>query len=385
MKYVLPLLVLVLTLSFAYAQPMKAPPDTGGATILRIFNWDDYIAPNVLDSFSRSSGTATLYNEYDDNAILDARLVRGQGDFDIVVPTATPYMQRQIQQGLYQPLDKAQIPNLKNLDAQLMNMVAKADPDNAYGIIYQWGTTGILFNPAKVRAVLPNAPTDSLELLFSPDNMAKLQKCGVSMLDSPTEVMPLVFRYLGRDPDTSEQRDYDEAEALLKRIRPYVKYFHSSRYVDDLADGSICVALGWNGDANLANKHAAERDTGNVINYNIPSQGTVVWFDMMAIPKKSTNPKAAHAFINYILQPQVMAEISNYTGYANAVPGSRPYLDKDLIGNGVAYPPESAMSQLFSITESDVERSRVLQRIWTRMRISHISGALGSGSAVAGH
>lgn len=372
-RFIFCLLFLALAASAAQAINNTTAVPAGRERLLRIFNWSDYIDPTVLVDFSRTSGVVPLYNEYDDNSILDARLTRGQADFDLVSPTATPYMERQINAGLYQPLDKNKIPNLKNLDPKLMQLVQGADPDNAHAIIYQWGTTGILFNAALVKKVLPNAKLDSLDLLFNPESMKELKKCGVTMLDSPSEVMPLVFRYLGHDPSTSKPEDHIDAEALMRRVRPYVKYFHSSRYVDDLATGKICVALGWNGDANLANTQAAELGTGQTIGYAIPHEGTVVWFDMMAIPKTAKNTHAAHLFLNYILQPEVMARISNKTGYANAVPAARAYLDDELNHNGVAYPSDQVMSKLFSIGGTSDQHARALQQIWTRMRVSSLT------------
>lgn len=376
-------LSLVLVLALAVSAVAASLPKTTNERLLRIFNWKDYIDPDVLVEFSRATGVMPIYNEYDDNAIPDARLTRGKADFDLVSPTATPYMERQIKAGLYLPLDKSKIPNFKNLDPQLLKLVEASDPGNVHGIIYQWGTTGIVYNPAMVKAALPDTPVDSLDIVFNPDHLKHLQKCGVAMLDSPTEIMPLVFRYLKRSPDTEDPRDYIDAEAVMKSIRPYIKYFHSSRYVDDLADGRICIAIGWNGDVNLANDHARARQTKQVLEYAIPVEGTVVWFDMMAIPKTAKNSEAAHDFLNYILQPAVMGRISNKTGYANAVPASRPYLSESLNKNGVAYPSDAVMAKLFSIGDASPERTRALQQVWTRMRISQADGYSGNETQAA--
>lgn len=369
-KAVFCLLLLVAFVGNAWAVRSTLNVPSAETTVLRIFNWKDYIDRDVLGDFTRQTNIPVIYNEYDDNTIPDARLTHNQADFDLVSPTATPYMERQIAAGLYRPLDKSKIPNLKNLDPYLMKLVVPSDPDNAHGIIYQWGTTGILFNKALVDKVFPNAELNSLDLVFNPANIKKLSQCGVAMLDSPTEILPLAFRYMQRDVNTESPRDYADAESLMRSIRPYVKYFHSSRYVEDLGEGKICVAVGWNGDANLANDYAREQATGQVISYEVPIEGTVVWFDMMAVPKSAKNPDAAFVFINHILQPEVMAHISNKTGYANAVPASRPFLEDEVSKNGIAYPDEYEMAKLFSISGGSPERTKALQQIWTRMRIS---------------
>lgn len=367
--------IILVTAVADLAHAFRAQPeltDKVRQRVLRIFNWHDYIDPQVLVDFSRATGVAPLYNEYDDNAILDARLQRGTADFDVVAPSATPYMARQIEQGLLRPLDKNLIPNFKNQDPQLLALVQKADPENKHGIIYQWGTTGILYNPALVQKVAPQAPVESLEIVFNLRYMEKLQQCGVAMLDSPSEIVPLALHYLGYNPDSNNAAELLAAETLLRNVRPYIKYFHSSRYVQDLADGNLCVVLGWNGDANLANAQAAEQKTSVKIAYAVPQEGTVVWFDMMAIPKNAPNVQAAHAFMNYVLEPQVMARISNVTGFANAVPASAPFMQPEVLGNGIAYPTGPTKQKLFALSRKSAEDLRALQQLWSRMRTSHV-------------
>ena len=335
---------------------------------LRVFNWNDYIDHSVIASFTQLKGVTVDYSEYDDNSVLAGRLTHGKSGYDVVVPSAMPWLARMAQQGLLQPLDKAKVPNLKNIAPELAKMVQTADPDNRYGVIYQWGTNGILYNADMVYARMPDAPVDSWGMVFDDTVAARFKDCGIAFIDSPNEVYPLVFQYLGIDPNTNSVSDLLKAEKVLIRVRPSIKYFHSSRYLDDLAAGRVCVVVGYSGDYIQSRDRAVQIGKVQNIAYSIPHEGTNVWFDMMAIPADAPNPDAAHAFINYILQPDVMAKISSFTGYANAVPASNPLVDREVLINPAIYPPAEVMGRLFTLKVPSLEFDRAMSVSWARMQ-----------------
>ncbi|MEO0387590.1 MAG: extracellular solute-binding protein, partial [Pseudomonadota bacterium] len=251
---------------------------------LNIYNWSDYIAEDTLEKFTAATGIAVNYDVYDSNEVLEAKMLAGNSGYDLVVPTSD-FLQRQIAAGAYQPLDKTKLPNLANMDPDLMDAASAYDPDNAHSVIYMWGTTGIGYNVDKVTEILgEDAPVDSWALVFEPENMEKLSACGVSFLDAPTEILPAAINYAGGDPMTTEAEDFEEAEAVLERVRPYIRYFHSSQYISDLATGEICVAVGWSGDVFIAAARAEEAGNGVAIGYSIPNEGALGWYDMLAIP-----------------------------------------------------------------------------------------------------
>ena len=340
--------------------------DAGGASadkVVQIYNWSDYIGETTLDDFTKATGIKTKYDVYDDNDVLEAKLLVGNSGYDVVVPTAQPYLSRQIKQGLYQKLDKSKIPNIKNLDPKLMEQLASADPGNEYAVIYQWGTNGIGYNEAKIKERMPDAPTDSFAMILDPEVVKKFADCGVTMLDSATEILPIVLNYLGKDPNSQDPADLKAAEEHMMKIRPYIKYFHSSQYINDLANGDVCLSLGWSGDVIQAASRADEAGNGQVIDYVIPKEGTIIWFDTMAVPKDAPHPDAAFAYINFILDPQVMAGITNYVAYANAVTGSLEYVDDEIKNDPTIYPPPDVQKRLFVVK---FERQRA--EVWTHIR-----------------
>jgi putrescine transport system substrate-binding protein len=337
---------------------------------VRVFNWADYIDASVLDDFSKSTGVAVTYNEYDDNTVLQGRMALNKSGYDVVVPSATPLMARLIADKKLRPLDKSQIPNLAGVAPDLMALAAQADPGNTHGVIYHWGTTGILYNVDMVRARLPDMPTDSWRMVFDETIAAQLKDCGIAVIDSAVDVYPLVKNYLGLDPNSTNPKDLLAAQKLLLKMRPHIKYFHSSRYLEDLATGRICVAIGYSGDYIQARDRAAASGKSQNIAYSIPHEGSNVWFDMLTIPADADNPDAAHAFINYLLQPAVMAKISSHTGYANAVPASQPLMDAAVRYDTAVYPPAGIMSRLFILKLPPAEFERTMQGSWARMRAS---------------
>lgn len=335
---------------------------------VNIANWTDYIGETTLQDFAAETGITPNYDVYDSNGVLETRLLAGNSGYDIVAPTAMPFLARQIEAGIYQPLDRDLIPNLDNLDPQLMARAATADPGNEHAIIYQWGTNGFGYNVDAIAERMPDAPVDSWAMVFDPQTVARFADCGVTFLDAQDEVLPLVLHYLGLDPFTEDGDELARAEALLMEIRPFIRYFNSSQYINDLANGDVCLSVGWSGDVIQAYYRAQEVGNGVEIGYTIPVEGTIIWFDMMAIPADAPNPDAAHAFLDFILRPEVMAGISDYVAYANAVPDSWPLMDPEIADDPSIFPPEQIQERLFAARLLPQRAVRERTRLWTRVR-----------------
>ncbi len=346
---------------------LAAPVLAQEEPVLNIYNWSDYIAEDTLANFEAETGIRVNYDVFDGNEILEAKLLTGNTGYDIVVPTAY-FLERQIQAGLFMKLDKSKLPNLANMDQKIMQTVETADPGNQYAIDYMWGTTGIGYNIDKIAERMPDAPTDSWDLVFDPAVAAKFADCGITMLDAPTEIIAAALNYLGIDPKSEDPDDLAKAEELVKSVRPYIRYFHSSQYISDLANGDICLAVGWSGDMLQARDRAAEADTGVTVTYSIPKEGALMWFDMMAIPVDAPHPDNAHTFINYIMEPQVIADISSYVFYANGNAASFPLIDPEVTGDPAIYPPEEVKEKLYAIRAHTPAYDRLLTRAWTRIR-----------------
>ena len=336
---------------------------------VRVYNWSDYIGPDTIADFEAATGIRVIYDVYDSNEVLEAKMLAGNSGYDIVVPTSS-FLKRQIDAGVYLPLDKAKIPNIAGLDAEMMARVADKDPDNAHAVIYMWGTNGIGYNPEMVRARLgEDAPVDSWALIFDPENAAKLADCGITVLDSPTDMLPVLLNYLGYAHNSTDEAQLNEAAALIETIRPHIRYFHSSQYISDLANGEICVAVGWSGDVIIAADRAAQAGQGIEVEYSIPTEGTLQWFDMMAIPVDAPNPENAHAFIDFVLQPEVIAGVTNFVFYSNAVlPASLEFVDEEIRNDPTIFPPEETLDKLFGSPVYGPADDRLLTRIWTRVR-----------------
>ena len=292
-------------------------------TFVNFYNWNDYLAPDTISSFERKTGIKVRIAYFDTNETLESKVLTGHSGFDVVVPTA-PFLQRQIQSGAYQVLDKKRLPNLANLDPGIMAKLALNDPGNAHAIVYAWGTYGLGFNQTMVAAELPAIPIDSWRLVFDPTFASKLATCGINIVDEPTGVIRVVLNYLGREPNTPSLQDLADAQALLLKIRPFIRNINSSSYIEALANGDICIAIGYNGDVVQARKRAHEANNGIAINYVIPKEGTLVWFDTLAIPKDAPHVENAHVFLNYLMDPQVIANVTNATGFANANAAATP-------------------------------------------------------------
>src|SRR5271155_646110 len=319
---------LVFTLSACGGAKPAADSSASTAARLKVLNlyiWSDYLAPNTLSDFEQQTGIKVHAAYFDTNETLETKLLAGSSGFDIVVPTAS-YFERQIKAGAYLALDKSKLPNLQNMDPQLMAKVALHDPDNAHGVIYLWGTNGIGYNEKMVKAAMPDAPLDSWRLVFDPAVASKVAKCGISVLDSPAEMIRAVLSYLGRDPNSQKAEDLAVAEATLLKIRPYIRNINSSEYIEALANGDLCVAVGYNGDVLQASDRAREANKGIEIKYMVPKEGSILWFDMLAVPKDAPDVDSAYAYLNYIMEPQVIAAVSNFKRYANANLASLPYV-----------------------------------------------------------
>lgn len=336
--------------------------------VLNVYNWSDYIAEDTIEGFQSETGIEVNYDVFDSNEVLEAKLLAGNTGYDVVVPSGA-FLERQIQAGVFQALDKSKLPNYANLDKDILERVAAHDPGNKYAIPYMWGTTGIGYNVNMVEERLgADAPTDSWDLIFKPEVVSKLADCGVTLLDAPSEVIEIAMNYLGLDPNSENSEDLQKAEDLVMQIRPHIKYFHSSQNINDLANGDICVAMGWSGDMFIAADRAAEADQGVEIEYVIPKEGTVIWFDLMAIPADAPHPENAHAFLNYIMRPEVTAAITNYVWYANANDASRELVDQEILENPAIYPPPEVKAHLFPDIAESPQVTRLRTRAWTRIK-----------------
>jgi len=336
---------------------------------VHFYNWSDYIAEDTLPNFTAQSGISVTYDVYDSNEVLEARLLAGNTGFDIVVPTST-HIVRHINAGVYLEIDRSKIPNYDKLDPGMMRLLEAVDPGNKFGVPYMWGTTGIGYNVDKVREIFgDDAPTDSWDLVLDPANLAKLASCGVAFLDAPTEVFPTVLNYLGLEPASTNPADYSgPATEHMMKLRPHITYFHSSRFITELANGDICAVVGWSGDILQARDRAEEAQNNVNIAYYIPKEGAHLWFDIMAIPQDARHPDNAHRLINYLLEPEVMAGITNYVAYANPVPASNAFIDEEILGDVGIYPPDEIKDKLFTVKDLPQPVHRAMTRSWTRIR-----------------
>ncbi|GAB1380115.1 polyamine ABC transporter substrate-binding protein [Pararhodobacter sp.] len=351
---------------------LVATAATGGLAqaqnVVNVYNWSDYIAEENLAAFTEQTGITVNYDVYDSNDTLEARMLAGSSGFDVVVPTGN-YLQRQISAGVYQPLNRDLIPNWSNLDPRLMELASAFDEGNEHAVVYMWGTTGIGYNVEAVRERMgDDYVVDSWAMVFDPEIAAKFADCGIAFLDDHTEILPPALRYLGLDPLSTDEADLEQAVAMLETIRPSLRYFHSSQYISDLANGEICVAVGWSGDILQAAARAEEAGNGIEIAYAIPKEGANLWFDMMAIPSDAPNPEAAHAFINFMIDAHVAAANTNYIQYPNAVAASNEFIDEAVLSDPTIYPPAETQANFWTLRPHDSRTDRMITRLWTRVR-----------------
>lgn len=337
------------------------------APVVHVYNWTDYIGETTLADFQKATGIKAGYDVFDSNETLEGKLLAGRSGYDVVVPT-NHFLGKQIKAGAFQKLDKTLLPNLANIDPALLKQLEVNDVGNLYSVPYLWGTNGIAYNVDKVKAALGVDKIDSWEILFEPENLQKLKACGVAFMDSPDEMFPSMLNYLGLDPNSKNPDDYQKAEAKFLAVRPSVSYFHSSKYISDLANGEICVAFAYSGDAFQAKARADEAGKGVQIDYVIPKQGGNLWFDMLAIPADAANVKEAHAFINYLMQPEVIAQVSDYVGYANPNVKAGPFMDQAVLNNPSVYPAAAVMDKLYVSQELPAKVQRAMTRSWTKIK-----------------
>ena len=344
-----------------------AAADAASQQVVNFYNWSDYVDPSVLDDFSKKTGIAVRYDTFDSSDTLEAKLFAGGSGYDVVVPTGF-FLAREIQAGIFQKLDKSKLPNLVNVWPHIAARLAAYDPGNQYAVNYMWGTTGIGYSVNAARQILGRGVAiDSWDDVFNPDKLAKFKNCGVHMLDSSDDIMPAALHYLHLDPNTSDPADLEKVVDLLMKIRPDVRKFHSSEYINALASGEICLAVGFSGDIKQAAKRAAEAKNGIEIDYAIPREGAPLWFDNLAIPKDARHVAAAHELINYLLNPRVAAKNTNFVSYAN---GDRPseYIDASVRDDRTIYPDAATMAALFTIVAHDQKSQRLINRLWTRIK-----------------
>ena len=344
-----------------------AAPAAAEEKVLNVYNWSDYIEASVIEDFTKETGIKVQYDVFDSNEMLETKLLAGNTGYDIVVPSAS-FLYRQLQAGVHQKLDKSQLPNLVNVDPDIAKRLEAFDPGNEHSVNYMWGTSGVGYNVKKIAERMKDAPVDSFAMFYDPKVASKFADCGISILDAPSEVIGTVLIYLGKDANSEKPEDLAAAEAVLKAVRPYIKNFHSSNYIEQLANGEICLALGWSGDVLQAKTRAVDAKNGVEIDYRIPKEGAVMFFDQLAIPKDAKHPKNAHLFINYLLRPEIAARNSTYISFANANKAATPLVDASVTGNPNVYPPAELMAKLVPDMPESPEFSRSLNRAWTSIK-----------------
>jgi putrescine transport system substrate-binding protein len=342
--------------------------------VVNVFNWSDYIDPKILEDFTKETGIKVQYDVFDSNDLLETKLLAGKSGYDVVVPSAN-FLGRQIAAGVFQKLDRSKLPNLVNAWPDITKRLEKYDPGNQYAVNYVWGTTGIGYNVAKVKERLGDVPLDSWKIVFDPETVAKLRNCGVMMLDASDEIIPAVLSYLGLDPNSVKSEDLDAAVAHFKKVRPFVRKFHSSEYINALANGEVCVVVGWSGDVKQAASRAEEKNATISdpkkkveISYAIPREGAMLFLDNFAVPADAEHKDEAHAFINYMLRPEVAARASNFIQYPNGNLASQPFVDPAVLNNKSIYPSPEVMAKLMSPIQRDQKQQRQLTQAWRDMK-----------------
>ncbi len=335
--------------------------------VVNVYNWSDYVDPKALDEFTKQTGIKVTYDTYDNNEIVETKLLAGKSGYDIVVPSG-PFLQRLIRANVFARLDKTKLPNLANQWPEIAGRLAVFDPGNLHAVNYMWGTTGIGLNQAKVKERLGDVPLNTWDILMKPELSGKLRDCGIHLLDSPEDLFPGIMAYLGMNPDSKNEADLRKAGDALFRIRGNVQKFHSSEYINALANGDICVAVGYSGDIIQAKKRAEEAKNGVEVQYIVPREGALMWFDSFAIPADAKNVKEAHEFINFMLRPEVAAANTNFVSYASGNGAARTKVDPAILNDPGIYPDEATFKRLFTNTAYDDRSQRTVTRLWTRVK-----------------
>ncbi|MBV9348262.1 MAG: polyamine ABC transporter substrate-binding protein [Pseudolabrys sp.] len=356
-------IALVVVAGVAALSPAEAQQRT-----LNVYNWSDYVDPQVLADFTKETGIKIQYDTFDANETLETKLLAGKSGYDIVVPSGY-FLERQLQAGIFQKLDKTKLPHLTHVWPDIAKRLAEYDPGNQFAVNYMWGTTGIGFNVKAVRERLgPGGAIESWDIVFKPENLAKFKDCGIHMLDSPDDILPAALHYLGLNPNSSEPKELERAAELVGKIRGNVRKFHSSEYLNALASGEICFVVGWSGDTKQAQKRAAEAKNGVEIGYAIPKEGAQIFFDNLAIPKDAKNTAEAHAFIDYLQRPEIAARNTNFIAYANGNLASQKLIDPAILQDPSVYPPPDVMAKLYVVHARDAKTQRLINRLWTKVK-----------------
>jgi putrescine transport system substrate-binding protein len=334
--------------------------------IVNIYNWYDYIKPEVLQKFQAQYGVQVRYNTFDSNNTLEAKLLAGHSGYDVAFPSGA-YLERMISAGVFRPLDKSRLPNLKNMDPTIMQRLAAHDPGNAHAVVYAWGITGIAYDDAKVRARLPQAPVDSWSLLFDPKIAARLADCGIGLYEAPNIIVPSVLAWLGEPPNSEDAGKLERAQNALLAVRPYIRKVSSGSLVDDLATGELCVIIASNGDAMQAQERTRIAGNGEQVRYSIPREGAVMWFDVAAVLADAPHPGNAHRFIDFLMDPAIAAENSNAIHFPNGNAASQPLTDPELTNTAI-FPKQELASRLIPERAKSEEYVRLRTRMWTRFR-----------------
>lgn len=334
---------------------------------VRVYNWVDYIGETTLSDFQKSTGIKPIYDVFDSNETLEGKLLAGHTGYDLVFPS-NHFAERLIKAKVFEKLDRSKIPNWKNIDPVVLKQLEANDPGNLYTVPYMWGTTGIAYNKEKIKQVLGVDHIDSWSALFDPEVIKKLSKCGVAVMDSPDELFPAVLAYQHKNPQSFDIKDYESALEVLKLVRPYITYFHSSKYISDLANGNICVAMSYSGDSLQARDRAVDAKNGIEIEYAVPKEGSNIWFDVIAIPADAKNVDEAHAFINFLLAPENIAKVSSYINFANGVPASKKYLPESIVNNSTIYPPQEVIQRLYVSLDVPPKVMRWSTRAWSGLK-----------------
>jgi len=350
--------------------PAAAAVPVAEEKLLNLYIWNDYLAEDTVSNFEKETGIKVAVSNYGSNEELEAKLSSGHSGYDIVVPSA-PFLERQIKAGIYLPLDKSKLPNLKNMDPDIQKRLAQHDPDNAHAVLHMWGTAGVGYNVDKIKAAMPNAPVGSWDMIFKPEVVKNFQKCGITVADSASEMYAMTLIALGKDANSQKPEDLAAATQALMRLRPFVRYVDTQRMISDLANGEVCLAVGYSGDILQAASRAEENKTGQTVTYSIPKEGTIMWFDSYAIPKDAPHPGNAHLFINYMLEPQVIAAVSNLVHYPNGNSAARQFVNKEVLEDPGVYPPAEVMAKLVPDLADSEEGTRLMTRGWQQFTTGH--------------
>ena len=358
--------VIVFAASFLATQAVAQ-----NARVVNVYNWSDYIDPKVIEDFTKETGIKVQYDTFDANETLETKLLAGKSGYDVVVPTAY-FLERQVKAGVFQKLDKSKLKNLENVWPDIAKRLAAYDPSNQYAVNYMWGTTGIGYNVKAMRERLgASATIDSWDIVFKPENLAKFRDCGIHMLNSADDIIPAALHFLGLNPNSNDPKDLEKAAELLMKIRPSIRKFHSSEYLNALAAGEICLVVGWSGDIKQSQKRALEAKNGVEISYAIPKEGAQMFFDNLSIPKDASHADEAHAFIDYLLRPEVAAKNSNLVAYANGNLASQKFIEKAVLDDKSVYPDAATMDRLYTVGARDQKSQRFVNRLWTKIKTGH--------------